>query len=106
MSSVAALLRCLILAVFAAGAGLSATASPTAQVAAAALHPCHETAAGGTTPMPPEQICRQHCLGVSLPVVPVAATAPVGRSVPVEVAVLDEDAASLWPTPEGHPPRI
>ena len=104
MSWFAALLRCLLVAVFAAGIGLPAAAMPAAQDPAPAIHPCPD-ALHGTTPMPQDESCRQHCLGASLLTAPVVAATGLGRVQVIAVVLIDSDAPSLWPHPEGHPPR-
>lgn len=104
MSLVAALLRCLLLAVFAAGISLPAAAMPAAQDAAQAIHPCPDAGAP-QTPMPQDESCRQHCLGASLLTAPAIAATGLGRVQVIAVVLIDSVAPSLWPHPEGHPPR-
>lgn len=106
MSCVTALLRLVIVAVFAAGLGLPAapaTAAPMPAMAQMhAAHPVQPDAA----PMPADESCRAHCLGVSVLVVPAMPAPRAVRVVPVHVVALVETAPSLWPLPEGHPPRV
>lgn len=108
MSFVTALLRLVIVAVFAAGLGLPAApavAEPAPMPAMVQMHAAH-FAMSDMAPMPADESCRAHCLGVSVLVAP---TLPVPRAVrvmPLHVATLNETAPSLWPLPEGHPPRV
>jgi hypothetical protein len=107
MSCVTALLRLVIVAVFAAGLGLPAapaTAAPMPERAMAQMHAAHH-AMPAKAPMPADESCRAHCLGVSVLVAPAMPAPRAARVVPVHVVALVEAAPSLWPLPEGHPPR-
>lgn len=102
MRHFAFLLRLVILAAFAAGVGLPMQASVPmpAHPAMTMDHAAHQTH------LPADEACREHCLGVSVLVAPVVALRPMGAVVPVHHAVIQLCAASLWPQPQGRPPRI
>ena len=112
MSFVSALLRLVIVAVFAAGLGLPAAPATAAPMpmpmpmpAMAQMHAAHH-ALPDAAPMPADESCRAHCLGVSVLVVPAMPIPHAVRVVPLHVVALVETAPSLWPLPEGHPPRV
>ena len=106
MSFVTALLRLVIVAVFAAGLGLpAAPASAEPMPEMAQMHAAH-FAMSDMAPMPADESCRAHCLGVSVLVAPAMPIPHAVRVVPLHVVALVETAPSLWPLPEGHPPRV
>jgi len=109
MTRLAAVLRLLVLAVFTAGLGLPATSLPTSPGDAPPMtQSCHD---GAATTMPmamttaQDESCRQHCLGIPLPVAPAEVRFHIGRLATLFQSTADEDAPSRAPQPEGHPPR-
>ena len=102
MRRFAFLLRLLILTAFAAGIGLpmQALAQAPAQQAMHMEHFAHPMQ------MPVDEACREHCLGISMLVAPSAPLRPAGPVIPVYHVVPQNRAASLWPQPQGRPPRI
>lgn len=104
MQIMAALLRFVVIAVFAVGLGL-----PVAPVRAEAHHTAamasHATSHASQT-LPQDEICREHCLGLSLLPAAVAPAPQLVRSVALPVTRFVETAPSLWPLPEPHPPRL
>ena len=110
MSIMATLLRFFVIIAFAVTVGLpSAHARADAPHAAAmASHEaCHTSAPGHPgQPLPQDEICRAHCLGLSM-FPGAAAPAPHGtRDIALPVQRFAEIAPSLWPLPEPHPPRL
>lgn len=103
MSIVAPLLRVLMIVAFAIGVGLPAAAlnAPAGPTATSS----HAACAIGQ-PMPQDELCRAHCLGVSVLPTIVAPPPHVVRAVALPVTRLAETAPSLWPLPEPHPPRL
>lgn len=102
MRRFAFLLRLLIVTAFAAGFGLPMHAK--AQVPA--HHVMHMDHSAHLKQMPLSETCREHCLGLSMLVAPIAPLRPAGPVVPVYQPVQNDRAASLWPQPQGRPPRI
>lgn len=102
MSLLAPLLRALMIVAFAIGVGSPAAALNAP--AGPAVMPSHAACAVGQ-PMPQDELCRAHCLGVSVLPTIVAPPPHVARAIALPVARLAETAPSLWPLPEPHPPR-
>ena len=104
MSMLAVFLRMLIVAVFAAGLGLPATAVGQAWMSGTHLDTVHH-APNGVSTAPQDEACRQYCPGETMLVAP-STPAPCNSCVaPVQVAAQQKDGPSLRPQPEGHPPR-
>ena len=109
MRFIAGFIRLLIVAVFAAGIGFPATSFASAPITGAdmaqmpmhAAHHIHD--AGKSVPM--DEACRDHCLGVSMLISPIAPAPCIWRATPVHVVAMTKDEPSLWPQPERHPPR-
>ena len=104
MSVLAALLRLFLLVAFALGVGL-----PAAPARAAPPEP-HVMAqhAGCETrqPIPPDDLCRAHCLGLSMLPATAAPAPHRTRAAALPALPYAETAPSLWPLPEPHPPRL
>lgn len=103
MSLLAPLLRVLMIVAFAIGVGLPAAALNAP--AGPAVMPSHAACDVGHT-VPQDELCRLHCLGVSVLPTVVAPARHVARAVPLQATQLVETAPSLWPLPEPHPPRL
>jgi hypothetical protein len=105
MPLLAVLLRLLIVAALAAGVGLPAGATPPLKEHGVHAHAHHDMTAG-TKPMPDDDACRRHCLALTFVLTETGSTPRFLRASRLDVAPLREEAASLWPQPEGRPPRV
>ena len=106
MSVLAALLRLFLLVAFALGVGLTAAparaAAPEAQPHVMAQHTGCET----RQPIAPDDLCRAHCLGLSMLPATAAPAPHRTRAAALPALPYAETAPSLWPLPEPHPPRL
>jgi len=104
MSIMAGLLRLFVIVAFAIGVGLpvAPARAEAPQVVAMAQH---GACCPGQT-LPQDELCRAHCLGLSMLPSVIAPAAHAARSVAVPVTRFVETAPSLWPHPEPHPPRF
>lgn len=104
MSILAPLLRLFLIVAFAIGVGMPAAARPAPPQPAMVMASHAACDLGQATPQ--DELCRVHCLGVSVLPAIVAPVPHVARAVALPAVQFVETAASLWPLPERHPPRL
>lgn len=105
MSVVASILRLVMVAAIAVGLAMPAAPASASQMSALHFRSMHHAAATSTQ-MPYDETCREHCLGAGLVVSAIAPEPRVERARAIHIVLLDENAPSVWPQPEGRPPRI
>lgn len=104
MSILATILRVFIVIAFAIGVVAPAAALDAPAEHAIALSGHVDCVVGPT--MPRDDLCREHCRGVSVLPTIIAPAPYNARAVALPVTLLVEIASSLWPLPEQHPPRL